>query len=162
MTAHQRINRKHQTPYVAVDNSKTQPSVVKTYGGGSGGITVDTETKNYLDANIRAVKAENHLSSSQIELKIDNLAKEIAQKPGISWLLSVGSAVVLAILAILAFGGDRFDGGVQVQSAISFQFAETQRLSQSNADNIAQLVKLTKSQEEKIDNLINIIEIQKK
>lgn len=48
-------------------------------GGGSGGTIVDSETKNYVDANMRAVKAENSASFARLEAKIDQI------KPGSTW-----------------------------------------------------------------------------
>jgi hypothetical protein len=91
-----------------------------SHGGGSGGgkPPVDAETKNYLDANMRAVSAENNASFARLEAKIDGI------QPGATWqqnagVLATGIVVTLGLVfGILAFASDRFDSGANSMGAV--------------------------------------------
>lgn len=74
----------------------------------SGSTSVDMSA-DLLDAKIGQAKAE-------VDTEFANLRRELDKLPG-TWTLVttvIGSAVTLflAIIAVLAFGGDRFDGGI--------------------------------------------------
>lgn len=86
--------------------------------GGGGGDGVDTETRRYVDANMRAVRAENSSAFSRLESKIEKIS------PGATWQqiafitfawLVTGIGIVFGILA---FASDRFDGGLSAGSLI--------------------------------------------
>lgn len=95
--------------YVRVSESDSPVSNMKTGGGsGGGGPIVDTHTKDYVDANIRAARAENSASFAKLEAKIDALPRA----PSLWQIASVVAAGITTLLAIGAFAADRFDGGI--------------------------------------------------
>lgn len=79
---------------------------------------MDTETKNYVDANMRAVKAENSASFAKLEAKIDGIT------PGASWQQNAGvvfSGMVVTlslVFGVLAYASDRFDSGLGSMGAV--------------------------------------------
>lgn len=118
-----------------------------SYGGGGGsggGPEMDAETKNYLDANMRAVKAENSASFVSLEAKID------AIQPGATWQQNAGvtiTGVVVGlglVFAVLAYASDRFDSGVGAMGAIE-ESLDLQR-------------ELNAAQDLRIDRLLTVIE----
>ena len=82
-------------------------------GGGGGGNNVDSETKNYVDAKTEATRAENDKRFSQILDKLDGLPSKNSQTVTI---LGAAGALFLGLLAVLAFAGDRFDGGMSAST----------------------------------------------
>lgn len=99
--------------------STGEPYGQQVFGGGSGGGSkVDTETKNYVDANMRAVKAENSSSFARLEAKIDSI------QPGATWQQNAGvsiTAIVVGlgiVFAVLVYASDRFDSGVGAMGAV--------------------------------------------
>ncbi|SDA40376.1 hypothetical protein [Mesorhizobium qingshengii] len=79
------------------------------------------------EARIETVETRINASLDRLSGEIHSLRAEVGAKPGLLQLVSVGVAsavtIIGTILAVLAFGGDRFDGGVQV-SSISVQQAQ--------------------------------------
>jgi len=84
-----------------------------TKGGGSGGPTVDAHTKDYVDGLTAATRAENDKRFSQILDKLDGLPSKNSQTVTI---LGAAGALFLGLLAVLAFAGDRFDGGMSAST----------------------------------------------
>lgn len=94
---------------VSLDSYRKKPK--KT--GGNGGGSVDAETKNYVDARTEATRAENDKRFSQILDKLDGLPSKNSQTVTI---LGAAGALFLGLLAVLAFAGDRFDGGMSAST----------------------------------------------
>jgi hypothetical protein len=133
-----RVVKLDKTPYV----SETAGSVRKRaarFGGGKGGGGVETTIpiKDYIDARDDAVEAR--LSS-----KLDGVLSELSKLPKVSDLeanrrstvnnIWGGVAAVLGvILAFLAFGGDRFDGGMSVSPVIA-QVQQSQKTIDESQD----------------------------
>lgn len=67
----------------------------------------------------------------KVDLKMDGLQREVAAKldgkPGHLSLIAHTLAVVVLIGSILAFGGDRFDGGMSASGAFAQQAVERER-----------------------------------
>lgn len=104
------------------------------YGGGGGGPVEPTvNLKDYVDARDEAVEA-------RVNLKVGNLSTK-----GTVWgAVATGFGL---LLAILAFGGDRFDGGASISPTVSkLQIEQEKR----DADQDAQL----KLMDQKLDVLI--------
>jgi hypothetical protein len=80
---------------------------------------VDTETKNYLDAKVDAVRAQNDARFAEVLSKIGALHPATWQQ---NVAIAVG-AVGLG-LAALALAGDRFDGGLAASSLLDKVTAE--------------------------------------
>lgn len=132
------------TPSLKFDQSSI--SVEKSRITGGGGSSVDTETKNYVDANMRAVKAENNASFSRLEGEIDH----IPTPPSIWQIAGVVVAGIGALVAIAAFSSDRFDGGIAanavVDSAISRLAAEQSERDARQDARLEQILKAVESQ----------------
>jgi hypothetical protein len=91
-------------------------------------------------------------SEERLENKIDQLKESIDKRlrrldsmPTFTQLLYVAAALfafcLTSVLAILAFGGDRFDGGVAFTASTYHQSAEARRLSENNAKQIQEVSK---------------------
>lgn len=101
---------------------------------------MDSETKNYLDANMRAVKAENSASFARLEAKIDGIPR-----PPSIWQIVVALAATLAsAFGILAFASDRFDSGISSMGVME-EAIELQR--ETNA-----------AQDERLDRILKALE----
>lgn len=136
-----------------VDPTDSSPQTIWQSGSGSGGgdgyVTVDI--KEYVDARTDAVRAENNARFSQVISRLDNLPTK--------WTtIGVGASVLLGVIAVLAFAGDRFDGGIaassiSVQQAVEAQriSVEAQELAKENAEQVRQL-------NGKIDTLIDVLQ----
>lgn len=76
-----------------------------------------TPTREEVDAKLAAVEARLDSKLSRIEAKLD-----VMNVPTIGQIIATvasGTAAVLAIgIAIIAFGGDRFDGGVGIGNTL--------------------------------------------
>lgn len=95
-------------------------------------ISLGLVTKDLLEARLDTVKA---LNSAQF----DELSREIEGKPGIWSIVSVVFGAVVAVFGILAFSGDRFDGGLSAGSEIGEMRASINQLNESikqNSDEI--------------------------
>lgn len=110
-------------PQLVYENTMLKAKPMHIYGGGGGGFRVDSETKNYVDAKVETVAAQNNARFSEVLARIDRVSDRIEHLPkamtfrdfivgGIS-LLGVGIGIVLSVLAISA---DRFDGGLAAGS----------------------------------------------
>lgn len=119
-----------------------------TFGGGSGGGGMD---KDYVDARIEAVKAQNDAHFAEVRSDISAISAKLDDKPGILSIIGIAVAGFLGVVSVLAFGGDRFDGGVQMQSTVSQIAVENQKISQENAQNIAGLIQIIRGMEGRND-----------
>lgn len=75
---------------------------------------MDTETKRYVDASMRAVKAETDAEFTKIMAKLDSQPKP----PPLSQIIGVAVSTVIAVFAILGFSSDRFDGGISASAIV--------------------------------------------
>lgn len=115
----------------------------KGNGSGGGGPPVDTETKNYLDAKVDAVRAQNDARFAQVLARLD------AMNPATWWQNAVVAATAVValigiLLTVLSFASDRFDSGVSAMGAIEEQL-DAQR--ETNA-----------AQDERLDRVISALE----
>ena len=95
--------------------------------GGTGGDGTIT-WKDYVDAQDNQTRAQNEARFAEVLTGIRAVESQVRDKPGVLWLIGVGAAGFLAVLALLAFGGDRFDGGFNAGNAVSvFLEAQTAR-----------------------------------
>lgn len=108
-------------------------------GGPTGGGPVnpnDYVTKEHLALTVDAVRSQIDARFAEMEGKISGLSSR-------NDLIVLGLALAALVVGVLAFGGDRFDGGVQVSSATAIQAAETQALAKQNAEAISELTENT-------------------
>lgn len=89
-------------------------------GGGNGGSSVDEETQRYIDAKTEATRAQNDARFSEVINNIARLSDKIDGMPSaksqIVSTVATGFAIFLGLIAILAFAGDRFDGGMSAST----------------------------------------------
>lgn len=76
--------------------------------------TMEPASKEYVDLKAEVVAAQNNARFAEVLAEIKGLRSDIATKPS-SWQVW-GAALTGfgAILAVLAFAGDRFDGGISL------------------------------------------------
>lgn len=118
---------------VQLDDRRSDPPTEKTkiFGGGSGGggmLPVDSETKNYLDAKMDTVKAQNDARFTDVNSKLDRLVTliETAPKPLGFWQLAgMAATSVVALITLLGVFADRFDGGISAFGLLD-EFMKTQ------------------------------------
>ena len=121
------------------DHTKlTRSQTVSTGGGGGGGDSVDTDTKNYVDAKMEATRAQNDARFAEVLAKFDTLSSKIDNLPKPMSVLAFAGMLVTAIVAsftMLGLMSDRFDGGIAASSLISnFQQAQAERDAKQDAD----------------------------
>ena len=131
------------------ENGSEAPKSAKgdvIFGSGGGGSGMD---KEYLDARLEAVKAQNDARFAEVRASLDTILAQVSvvsnkvdDKPSLTWLIGIAVAGFLAVLAVLSFGGDRFDGGVSVQTAVSERTLQAERLSRENAEQIKAILDL--------------------
>lgn len=147
------------------DVVSTGPDKVTAFGGtGGGGNSVDSETKNYVDAKTEATRAENsaqfaHVDSrfSQVDSRFSQVDARFAEvvarldalhpatwQQNLAVALSVAIAVLGIILAVLAYSGDRFDGGIAAGAIVDQALA-----AQSARDD---------AQDQKLDALLTAVD----
>lgn len=89
------------------------------------------ETQRYIDVKTEATRAQNDAKFTEVISKIDNFPKPLTwQQAAAVMITGIG-----VMLAILAFAGDRFDGGM----AVSTDAATTKEIVSQNSKNIEAL-----------------------
>jgi hypothetical protein len=116
-------------------------------GSGGGGGGVQLSWIDYVDAQDEKTRAQNDARFAEVrsglndvlaQLKI--LSDKVDDKPSLKWIIGVAFVGFLGVVSVLAFGGDRFDGGVQVQSALSERAIASARLAEENARQIGEIL----------------------
>lgn len=112
-------NESSDTPKFHIEDSQYK------FRDNSGETAVDVEIKDYLDAKIETVRAQNDARFAELRSDISSLITKIDHLPTPltfwQFVVGLGSAVVAAlgiVLAVLAYGSDRFDSGVSAMGAI--------------------------------------------
>ena len=149
-----------------VDTQGWQPSpgdTISTGGGSGGGSGVTIDVKEYVDAKTEAVRAQNGEQTARLESKLDIIHNELLGLPRIWTLIAtVASAPavgVVIIISVLAFAGDRFDGGVQLSSAYAETAIDGERLGRENARQIKELVAELRAQRELLADFLSSREV---
>lgn len=101
---------------VADFNDLSHAQTLKTGGGGGTSGFMDPASKEYVDLKTALTSAQNDARFSEVLSEIRSLRDLIEGKPS-TWQMVgavfAGAATILGvILAALAYGGDRFDGGI--------------------------------------------------
>lgn len=104
------------------------------------------------------------MAEARTDVKVSALEQKISGQTGelIKWILGTGFVGVLTIvgviIGVLAYGGDRFDGGVQGASLTVQQSEEATRLARQNAEQIRALGEAMQKRDNQIDALIDLME----
>jgi hypothetical protein len=106
-----------------------------SYGSGDGG-GMDADQERYINAKVDAVRAQNDARFAEVLTRLEHLPSTAS----LAWIIA-GAVVTTVglILGILAFGGDRFDGGVQVSSASVQQAIDAREIAEQNAEQVEAL-----------------------
>lgn len=125
-----------------------------SYGGsGGGGPTMDSETKNYLDAKVDAVRAQNDARFSEVIEGIRGIKDDSIGWKGVWGAVATGFiAVGGLLLAVLSISGDRFDGGMA--AGVVLQEAR------SNSERIEGLIDAAEQRDDDIARIIKSLEAQ--
>lgn len=128
--------RAEQLQREQAEKEAEQPAHLKGGGGGgtSGGMEPAVPLKDYVDAKDEAVE-------TRLMAKLEQLSTK-------STIWGAAATVVAIILAVLAFGGDRFDSGMNV-SAIVKQVQDSQHATDQRQDAKLQQI------DEKLDKLLD-------
>ena len=123
-------------------------------GGGDGGSGIDMATKDYIDAKLETARAERREDMARIEGQLGVLMAEVTSRPTTGTVLfaTFTSAITIIgiVVAVLAYGGDRFDGGVQMTGAVVEDVVENREAVQSNAEAIEAV-------DDKLDLLLDVL-----
>lgn len=92
-----------------------------------------------LELNAERIAHMESRIDAKLDIKFGEITTELARKPGTGTLIITGLVMAGTIIAVLAFGGDRFDGGVQVAAASVAQAQEAKALAEAT---VAQVVEL--------------------
>lgn len=110
-----------------------------------------------MDAKIATVAATT-------DVKLASLKQEITDQTGQIVKVIIGTAAggVFAVLGVmigvLAYGGDRFDGGIQGASLTVQQSEEARALAKQNGEQIGRLTESISKRDGQIDALITLME----
>lgn len=118
------------------DGKRLQNVTIVGGGSGGGGPTVDSETKNYLDAKMDSVKAQNEARFSAVLSRLDSLSSKIDLLPkalGFWQLAGMGMTGVVILLTLLGVFADRFDGGISAYGLLD-TFAQSQKTRDEGQD----------------------------
>ncbi|WP_416897573.1 MAG: hypothetical protein ACMVY4_19230 [Minwuia sp.] len=126
-------------------------------------------SREEVQAELRAVRAENDARFTQVLSSVDGLTKHfdaeltkfhaaresLPTKYGMLWttVVSVASGVaatVTIMLGVLAIAGDRFDGGIGAATVSVEQAVEARRISRENAEQVERL-------NSKMDTLLDVL-----
>lgn len=83
--------------------------------------------------------------TAEVERATSSIQMELAKKPGTGAFIATVLAAMAIVVGVLAFGGDRFDGGVQLTSISVQQAQEAKDLAAENAKQIQSLIDLINS-----------------
>ena len=141
------MNSVTSSPWSTTDNAKISGNTYAQISPGASLRDIDdkmTMTREELDAKLDRGEAKIEASEARIASYMANSAGELsaikatlAHVPS-TWTLigSIATGVVAAVsivLAVMSYGGDRFDGGVQMTSASVIQAEEARRLATENS-----------------------------
>ena len=111
-----------------------RPNVRYRHGGGGERPTVDTETRNYVDARTEATRSQNEAQFARIMARLEQTP---TTRELVKWIVGSAIALFTAFVAVLAFGGDRFDSGVAA-ATLAFENSEEARENSEEAREIAE------------------------
>lgn len=115
---------------------------------------MDPGTQHYIDAKTEATRAQNDARFAEILARLE-------QTPTIDELrklvVTTGIAIVAAMIALFAFGADRFGSGMTAASLIYDQSEDARQMAMENAKNIKEMREDLDAMREDLDTLIRII-----
>ena len=121
----------------------------------------DFSAKDYVDISIEAVNSKSDAISAKIFADLDILKANTSTKSTVWGAALTGVVAILGIVAgFLAYGGDRFDGGVQL-TASSIQYAiDAQKTAAENSKQIQALAEAIQKRDTQIDAMFELLKNQ--
>lgn len=100
------------------------------FGGGGGGTSGGMDA---VDAKVAAAEARTDTKFAELRRDLDQFATKGTVWKGVASTIAAVVTAVGVLLAVLAFGGDRFDAGVVAGGALA-PYAEQQRSRDTQQD----------------------------
>ena len=112
-------------------------------GGNGGGMFVDPVIKHYIDSRDEVTRAQNDARFAEILAKLDRAAtaeglRNLTVTMAIA-IVATGTGIIGIMIALFAFGADRFGGGTPAASLIYEQSDEAKRRDLENERNIKEI-----------------------
>lgn len=122
----------------------------------------DITMKDYVDAQTQATRSQNDARFAEVISELRTLDSKLSHLPSVLTVWAAvftGVASILGVvLGVLAFGGDRFDGGVQVATT-GVEFLQDVRAATSqNAEQIRTLSEQMAKRDAELQRLIESLE----
>ncbi|WP_373089906.1 hypothetical protein [Sneathiella sp.] len=130
-----------------VGSGKSRVHFNDSSGGGGGNMTIGI--KDYIDAKNDAVRSDIKSDIARVEAKIDIMPAKIAWQIGVGVVATVG-----LVLAVIAYGGARFDGGTSLGSSVG---AQVEKNRQSIDDATKAIDSVNQTINKKNDQVLNAI-----
>lgn len=104
-----------------------------SYSGGGGGDSrggrgVDSETQRYVDLKTEATRAQNDARFAEVRSDLAAIGAKLDSAPSRWTVVGAAVSLFLGLLAVLAFAGDRFDGGMSAADLVVQQRENSSRL----------------------------------
>jgi hypothetical protein len=117
-----RADAEHEAVRNKLDQIASQKEALKGGGGGGTFNGMDPASKEYVDMKVEAAISRIEGKFDLLNQRMDNLERNTPSALSIWGAVFTGSvAVVGLLLAALAYGGDRFDGGVSIAEQMRAQ-----------------------------------------
>lgn len=115
-------------------------------------------TQHYIDAKTEATRAQNDARFAEILARLEQ-APTIGElrKLIVTTAITTIFTLIAAMIALLAFGADRFGSGMTAASLIYDQSEEARQMTTENAENIREMREDLDAMREDLDTLVRII-----
>ena len=97
---------------------------------------MDPGTKYYIDSRDEATRAQNDARFAEVLAKLSQTATADGQR---KLAFTTGIAIIAAMIALFAFGADRFGSGMSAASLVYEQSDEASRRAEQNERNIKEI-----------------------
>ncbi|MGV8997688.1 MAG: hypothetical protein ACOH12_12135 [Parvibaculaceae bacterium] len=116
---------------------------------------MSTAEKKEIEMTLRLIKAELEAGHARIGAVESSIDAKLAAMPKRWEFYALAIGLASLVLGILAWGGDRFDGGVQMASTVAVQSAETQQITKDNAAQIKALINRANKNDMQLDAIFD-------
>ena len=101
---------------------------------------MDPGTQHYIDAKTEATRAQNDARFAEILARLERAPTiDELRKLVVTTAITTILTLIAAMIALFAFGADRFSGGMTAASLIYDQSAEARTMAIENAKNIREM-----------------------
>ena len=121
----------------------------------------DFSAKDYIDSRLEAAAARTDGEFVKVLAKLDIISATMTTR-WTTWsaALTIMGIILASLAAFLAYGGDRFDGGVQL-TASSIQYAiDAQKTAAENSKQIEAIAEAIKKRDTQIDSMFEMLKKQ--